>query len=111
VIIALGNIYAQVGRRDEVRELMRGTQSQVREQPGCLSYEFAETLEEPGRFIVVQRWRDRAAIDEHYRSRAFADYQARVAELIVRISELDLHTVQETFRPLASAPVEPQVED
>jgi quinol monooxygenase YgiN len=111
VIIALGKVYAQVGRREEVRELMRSTQARVREQPGCLSYEFAETLDEPGTFLVAQRWRDRAAIDEHYRSQAFADYQAAIGEFLVRTSELELHAVQESFRPLASSPLSPPLED
>jgi quinol monooxygenase YgiN len=111
VILAFGTVYAQPGRREEVSELMRATQARVREQPGCVSYEFAETLEEPGRFVLVQRWRDRAAIDEHYRSQAFAEYQAGIAELLVRTSELDVYAVQESFRPLASSPLTPQAED
>jgi quinol monooxygenase YgiN len=102
VIVGLGDIYAQIPRREEVRELMRATQASVREQAGCISYAFAETLDDPGHFIVVQQWRDQAAVDEHYGSRAFADYQAKIASLLVRTSELRLHVVQEGFRPVDS---------
>src|SRR5436305_1960318 len=81
MVIALGDIYAQIQRRDEVRELMRATQERMREEPGCAYYAFAETLDDPGHFVVVQEWSDQAALDDHYRSRAFA---ARNTGSIVR---------------------------
>jgi quinol monooxygenase YgiN len=111
VIVGLGDIYAQIPRREEVRELMRATQASVREQPGCISYAFAETLDDPGHFVVVQQWRDQAAVDEHYSSRAFADYQAKIGDLLVRTSELRLHVVQEGFRPFAVSPLNTAHED
>jgi quinol monooxygenase YgiN len=111
VIIALGDIYAQIPRLEEVRRLMRATQDGAREEPGCESYTFAETLDDPGHFVILQQWRDQAALEEHYRSQAFADYQARVQALLVRTSELRLHAVQESFRPLASSGGDPQHDD
>ncbi|TMK25679.1 MAG: antibiotic biosynthesis monooxygenase [Actinobacteria bacterium] len=111
MIVGLGDIYAQIPRREEVRELMRATQASVREQPGCISYSFAETLDDPGHFVVVQRWRDQAAVDEHYGSRAFADYQAKIGDLLVRNSELSLHVVEEGFRPVSSSAVSSAQED
>jgi quinol monooxygenase YgiN len=111
VIIALGDVYAQVSRREHVRELMRDTQDSARAEPGCLYYEFAETLDDPGHFVVVQRWRDRAALDAHYRSAAFADYQARVSELLVRDSALSLHGVAESVDLQPSVPLDPKQDD
>jgi quinol monooxygenase YgiN len=111
VIIAIGDIYAQIPRREEVRDLMRATQSRTRELPGCVSYTFAETLDDPGHFVVVQEWRDRAALDEHYRSQAFVSYQAKIGELLVRASELRLHTVRESLRPVPSLGGDPRHDD
>jgi quinol monooxygenase YgiN len=103
VIIALGDVYAQIPRLGEVRELMRATQARVREQPGCISCTFAESLEEPGHFVLVQQWRDQKALDEHYDSPAFADYQAQVAGQLVRDSELRLHEVEWSYVPVDSS--------
>jgi quinol monooxygenase YgiN len=111
VIIALGDIYAQVPRRAAVSELMRATQTRVREQPGCISYEFAETLDEPGHFLVVQRWRDLAALEQHYRSQAFATYQEEIAPQLTRTSQLRLHAVSESFQPVGSSPADPRDDD
>ena len=111
MIIALGDIYAQVPRREEVRELMRATQARVREQPGCISYEFAETLDEPGHFLVVQQWRDLAALEQHYRSQAFVTYQEEIVDQLTRTSELRLNVVSESFQPVGSSPVDPRDDD
>jgi quinol monooxygenase YgiN len=111
MIIAVGDIFVQIPRREDVRELMRATQARVRGQTGCMSYEFAETLDDPGHFLIVQQWRDRAALDEHFRSQAFVDYQARIGPHLVRTSELALYVVEESFRPVESSPAVSQQDD
>ena len=111
VILAAADVYAQIPRLAEVRELMRSTQATVREQPGCISYVFAETLDDPGHFVVVQEWRDREALEEHYRSQAFSDYQDQVKALLVRDSELRINRVEETVRPVASVGEDPQQDE
>jgi quinol monooxygenase YgiN len=111
VIVGLGDIHAQIPRREQVRELMRRTQASVREQPGCIYYAFTETLDDPGHFVVVQQWRDQAAVEEHYGSRAFAEYQEGIAALLVRTSELRLYVVQEGSRPVGSPPASTAHED
>jgi quinol monooxygenase YgiN len=111
VIIAIGDIYAQIPRREEVRDLMRETQLAARETHGCLSYTFAETLDDPGHFLVVHQWSDHAALDEHYRSQAFAVYQSRIAELLVRSSDLRVYLIQESIRPVPSPGGDPKHDD
>jgi quinol monooxygenase YgiN len=111
VIIALGDVYAQVSRVEGVRELMRATQQSVRAEPGCLYYAFAESLDDPGHFVVVQRWRDAAALDEHYRSAAFAAYQSRVSPMLVGDSQLSVHLVEQSARPLPAVPLDPRQDD
>jgi quinol monooxygenase YgiN len=105
MIIALGDVYAQIQRRREVVEVMRATQAEVSEQPGCVSYVFAETLEDPGHYVLVQEWRDQAALDAHYRSQAFARYQAQIGALLVRSSELRVFGVTAGARPVDSSPI------
>jgi len=111
MLIALGDVYALIERRDEARELMRATQASAREQPGCEYYAFADSLDDPGHFVLVQRWSDRAALEEHYRSRAFADYQAGIAPLLVRSSELTLFEAAPGVRFVDRDPIEISQED
>lgn len=78
-------------------------QEQAREEPGCLSFVFAEVLADAGHFIVVQGWRDRGCIDRHFESAAFVDYQTQIAPLLVRESEMDIYLVQTELRPVDSS--------
>jgi quinol monooxygenase YgiN len=103
VIVAVADVYAQVRQREAVQEAMLKTQERVREDPGCISFVFAEVVDEPGHFLHVQEWRDQAALDEHYRSAAFADYQAALSGLLVRDSEVKVHVSEQEFRPVDSS--------
>jgi quinol monooxygenase YgiN len=111
MIIALGDIYARIADRDQVAALMRATQKRARAEPGCVDYAFAETLDDPGHFVVVQQWRDRASLEQHYRSEAFAEYQAVIGEHVVRISELRLYEAAAAAIPIAEAPIAVVQED
>lgn len=74
-------------------------------EDGCLSFVFAEVLQDPGHFVVLESWSDQQAIERHYRSAAFADYQRAIAPLLVRDSEYRLHLVAETLHPVQSTTI------
>jgi quinol monooxygenase YgiN len=111
MIIVLGDIYAQIPRREQVRELMRATQARARAKSGCIYFAFAETLDDPGHFVVLEQWRDQASLDQHFRSAAFADYQAQIGEHLVRASELSVHSVAASLRPADSSPLDISQDD
>jgi quinol monooxygenase YgiN len=111
MIVAVGDIYAQILRREEVRALMRSTQALAREQPGCEYFAFAETLDDPGHFMIVQQWRDQRTLDGHYASEVFADYQSQIAPLLVRSSELRVYEVRASARPVSSATLDISQDD
>lgn len=110
-IIVLGDVYAQIPHLEAVRGLMRETQERARGQPGCVSYSFAETLDEPGRFVIAQEWRDRAALEAHYRSETYADFQAKLELLLLHSSDLRIYLVEETIRPIESVGDNPQFDE
>jgi quinol monooxygenase YgiN len=102
VIVALGDVYAQVPAREGAAQAMLDAQRAALEQEGCISFAFAEALGEPGHYIVIQRWSDREALDAHFRSESFFRYQAAITPLLVRESELTLHKVEDAIRPVDS---------
>jgi quinol monooxygenase YgiN len=111
LVITIGDIYAQIPHLEAVRVLMRETQEQARRQPGCVSYSFAETLDDPGHFVVAQEWRDKASLEAHYRSETYADFQAKLQLLLVHSSDLRIHLVEETIRPVESVGDNPQFDE
>ena len=46
----------------------------TRREPGCLGYEFHESLTEPCRFVSFESWETRADIDRHMRSEHMAAF-------------------------------------
>ena len=38
-----------------------------RTEPGCLAHHLHVDVEDPNRLVFVERWADRAAVDEHFR--------------------------------------------
>jgi quinol monooxygenase YgiN len=111
MIVALADVFAQIPQRKAVQEVMLRTEARVREDPSCVSYVFAEMVAEPGHFLLVQRWRDRAALDAHYQSGAFADYQAAIRGLLVRDSEVHLYVSEEELAPVDSSPLNIEHDD
>ncbi|WP_369025488.1 putative quinol monooxygenase [Qipengyuania sp. RANM35] len=50
------------------RQAMRSMVDASRAEPGCLQYDYAEDLFDPGLIHVIERWVDRSALDAHFAS-------------------------------------------
>ena len=73
-VVAL--LQAREGRAAEVERLLLACVQPSRAEDGCLSYVLHRSLDEAGRFVFVERWADRDAIERHRRMphyRAMAD--------------------------------------
>ena len=111
MIVAIADVYAQIPQRDAAEQVMLRAQAAARGEDGCVTFAFAQVLGDPGHYLLVSRWRDRAAFDAHYASAAFAEYQIAVAPLLVRDSELRVDTVQEAVLPVDSSPLDIRQDD
>jgi quinol monooxygenase YgiN len=109
--LIIGDVYGLVGPVNELVELLSETQREARLEPGCLAYAFAEVVGDPGHYLVVQEWRDEAALDTHYSSPTFQRYQERVGEFLARPSEVRLHRVAETVHLRDPGPMDPRRAD
>ncbi len=101
MIVGTGEVFVQIPHRRAAERAMLAAQAATRRQRGCLAFSFAEIIDDPGHFVIVQRWSDQESLEAHYRSDSFASYEAAIEGLLLRDSELELHVVQETVRPVA----------
>lgn len=53
------------GREAEAEEVLREVTRATHEEEGCLLYALHRGLDEPGRFVLLERWRSRADLDAH----------------------------------------------
>ena len=67
-----------------------GTVDLIRAEPGNLRYEYFQSLDDPETILLIDSWKDRAAIDAHHAS----PMMATIAELR---EKYDLHMTVERF--------------
>jgi quinol monooxygenase YgiN len=59
-------------KADQVQALFAELAVKSREEPGCIAYEVARGAGgDSGTFMLFEKWRDQAALDEHYATEHF----------------------------------------
>jgi quinol monooxygenase YgiN len=111
VVIAVAEMFGISGRRDELAALLERFESWAGGEPGCRRYVFAATLADPSWFVLLSEWESREALDGHYRSTGFADFQIGLDGLLARPSELTVYSAEDAARPLNTRPIDPRDAD
>src|SRR4051812_42774653 len=106
--IVIADMFGIAGRREELMALLATAERDAQGTDGCLRYSVASSLTEPDRFVVIEEWRDEAALEAHYASAAFSRFRFALDGVLARPSEATLHTVSTSRRPLASGPMDPR---
>jgi quinol monooxygenase YgiN len=111
VVIAIAEMFGISGRRDELATLLERFERWAAGEPGCRRYTFAAALADPSRFVLVSEWDSEEALDLHYRSEAFSDFQLGLEGLLARPSELSVYSAEGAVRPLNTRPMDPRDAD
>lgn len=63
--------FIDLDKTNEVAPLYRELIEKTRQEPRCISYELFINQKDPGHFIFIEEWPDRAALDAHCQSEHF----------------------------------------
>ncbi len=85
-IAIVATITAQPEHAEAVELALRKAVPQVREEPGCEQYVLHRDLGDANRFVMVERWRDGAALAAHAQAPAFL----ALAKALDGIAELQI---------------------
>jgi quinol monooxygenase YgiN len=110
-IVAVADLVGISGRRPELLAALADVERAAAGEAGCLRYTFAATIADPDHFVLLSEWHDRAALDAHYRSSAFAAFQLALDGLLARPSEMTVYAVTGSSHPVASGPLDPRDAD
>ena len=110
-VVAVADLVGISGRRQELLGALADVESAATREDGCVRYSFAETIADPDHFVLLSEWRDRAALDAHYRSSAFAAFQLALNGLLAHPSEMTVYAVSGAAHPVASGPMDPRAAD
>jgi quinol monooxygenase YgiN len=72
---------AKPGKEEELRQVLEANVAPTRKEEGALQYDLHRDVEEPRRFIFVERWASREALDAHGRSAHIQAYRAKAPDL------------------------------
>jgi len=92
VIVVQGWVRVHESDVPKLREAARALAAATREEPGNLAYAFAEDVNEPGLFHIVERWANEAAVANHLLTSALAEFMPKLAamsDVRLRIARYD----------------------
>lgn len=81
--IIIAEMKAAPGRRAQLLELLDGMLVPSRAEPGCISYRYFLSSEDPDLIHFHEEWQDQAAIEAHFASDHFRDLGVRIPDLII----------------------------
>jgi quinol monooxygenase YgiN len=110
-VVAIAEMFGISGRRDELATLLERFGSWAGGEPGCKRYVFAAALADPSRFVLVSEWESQAALNAHYRSPEFADFQRGLDGLLAKPSESTVYSAEGAVRPVNTGPMDPRDAD
>jgi quinol monooxygenase YgiN len=111
VVIAVAEMFGIAGRRGELAALLERFERSATSEQGCRRYVVAAALADENRFVLVSEWESQSALDAHYRSEAFAEFQFGLDGLLARLSELTIYSGEGVIRPLNTRPMDPRDAD
>jgi quinol monooxygenase YgiN len=111
MILVIAHMFGGAGRRSELVSLLAKAERDAMRQDGCLGYTVAASTGDANHYVVVEQWRDRAALEAHYASASFERFQYELHGLLARRSEATIYSVTEAHRPVASALLDPRDAD
>ncbi len=94
MIIVTGSAIAREGADAEMQKISLEHVLRSRTEPGCISHEVSRDVEQPNRFVFVERWADMAALQVHFRVDASRQFAKTLAQLSDGKLEMTLYQAE-----------------
>ncbi|MBU0589972.1 MAG: antibiotic biosynthesis monooxygenase [Gammaproteobacteria bacterium] len=91
MIIVTGRVIARKDTEAAVEQLAVEHVLRSRAEPGCISHEVSRDVQQPLRFVFVERWNDMAALQAHFRMEASRKFAQSMASLCQEPPQIDIY--------------------
>jgi len=81
MIMVLGTVKLAPEKLDDARPAMEKMVAASRAEPGCIAYSYAQDVLDPETIHVVEKWRDRQALTEHFGTAHMAEWRGVMGSL------------------------------
>ena len=97
MIVVIGSFRVPPSMVEVVRPAMEAMITASRAEEGCIEYSYALDVLDQGLVRVSEKWRDRAALEAHFRTAHIAEWRAQVSALAVSERNLVAHDTDDGF--------------
>jgi quinol monooxygenase YgiN len=91
MIIVTGHVIARPDTQEAVEQLAVEHVLRSRVEPGCMSHEVSRDVQQPLRFVFVERWENMAALQAHFRVEASRTFAQSMASLCQESPQIDIY--------------------
>jgi len=84
LLVVAGDVEIDPANRDAALEAARAVMAATRQEEGCLEYTIAADVDDPARFVIIERWASPEALEAHFETPHMAAFQSAMAGLGVR---------------------------
>ncbi|MDX8520042.1 putative quinol monooxygenase [Mesorhizobium dulcispinae] len=95
MLVIIGTVRLPPDKLEQAKPAMERMISASRAEAGCLEYSYAQDVLDAGLIHVSEAWRDRPALDAHFKSAHIAEWRASWAKLGIGDRNLTLYEVGE----------------
>jgi quinol monooxygenase YgiN len=97
MIVVVGSFRIPPSMVEFVRPAMAVMIAASRAEQGCIEYAYALDVLDAGLVRVSEKWRDRDALEAHFRTAHIAEWRAQVSALALTERVLTAHETDEGF--------------
>lgn len=80
-VTIIATLHAQAGKEQALAARLRAMAQETRKEAGCILYELQQSNDDPRELVMIEYWRDAAAVDAH-------DASAHMAALVADLPAL-----------------------
>jgi quinol monooxygenase YgiN len=99
MILVVGRIVVQEDRLDDALASCLEHVERSRAEPGCISHDVHQDVENPRRVVFVERWTDSAALARHFAVPASGAFVRTIAELAAETPSIAIYEASELPAP------------
>ncbi len=97
MIVVIGSFRIPPSMIEVIRPVMEEMITASRREEGCIEYCYALDVLDPGLVRVSEKWRDRAALEAHFRTAHIAEWRAQSSALAISERDLIAHDTDDGF--------------
>ena len=93
MIAVVARIMVKEGRFDDYVKCAEKIVAETRKENGCIAYEFCQSVGEPQKCAMIEKWESRAALDAHMQTAHFKEFIASTESMNAAPSSIDIYDV------------------